>query len=214
MHYISMTGRLLRKFKSMTKTKLILCIAIFYASSPIFGQQEEKGPFVALGLGVGFSTFEDHYFETRPGAGGFSITEFSGFKAVMLNVKIGYKITDNIGIYAKNVFIPGTATISPIRSNWLGGNISFDIPTSDRYYMFIGAGRSTSAVSQRGIEINQSVLYNAGVGIKMNNTIIEFEIFAGAVDESSQLDPNPFAGVKHEVFPSLSFSYLFNFISN
>jgi len=49
-----------------------------------------------LGLEVGFSSYEDHYYETRPGFGGFSITEFSGFKAVMLNTKIGYKISDNV----------------------------------------------------------------------------------------------------------------------
>ena len=117
-------------------------------------------------------------------------------------------------LMAKYIFIPGTTTNFPISSNWLGVNLSFDISKSDRYYVFLGAGRAISNISRKGITIKQSILYNVGVGIKMEKTIFEFEFFGGSVDEVNSVDPNPFVGVKYELMSSDLCSYLLKMNNN
>lgn len=191
----------------MTTLKLILCIVIVYSSCTLFGQREDTGVFLSLGLGVGYSTYGQHYFETRPGVGGSSITEFSGFRAVILNAKLGYMITDEIGLSAKYLLIPGATTVSPIASTWLGGNLSFDIPNSENYYVYLGAGQSQSKISDN--RLSSSILYNVGFGIRMGEAIVEFEVYTGQMEEKNSLDPNPFEGVTFEIMPSISFSYVF-----
>lgn len=192
----------------MTKLKFILCLAVIYSSCSLFGQREDSGAFMSLGLGVGFSTFGQHYYEPRPGIGSSGKTEFSGFRAMILDAKLGYMIIDDIGISAKYRFLPGTTTISPIRSTWLGGNLSFDIPKSENYYVYLGAGYSKSTVY--GNRLSNSILYNLGIGIRIGKTIVEFEVYTGEMEENNGLEPNPFEGVTFEFMPSLSFSYVFS----
>jgi hypothetical protein len=171
-------------------------------------QKDGQGVFAAIGLGVGYSTFGEHYYETREGTTGINITEFSGFRSVVLNARIGYQVSDRIGISAKYTLIPANSTVLPISSNWLGGNITYSFSESYNYYVILGAGTANYKAPQQ-VDLGKNVLYNVGFGLKMGKAIIEFECYTGSVNSINSLEPNPFVDINFEIMPVLSFSYLF-----
>jgi len=192
------------------QAKLITCVTVaLLLTFNLAGQRTNKGLFASIGIGVGYSLFGENYYETRAASVGNNITEFSGFRSVILNSRIGYQITDKVGVSVKNVLFPSTSTVLPIGTNWLGGNVTLGLPNSDNHYFMLGVGKSKYK-TRLGIHVNDTVLYNLGFGIILGNALFEIEVYTGKMKEVTDLEPNPFEDKTIEIMPSLTFSYLFS----
>lgn len=188
----------------------IICFLIFSTISTIsFSQFEEKGVLLGLGFGIGFSSYGGSYYIQREGPFGNSNREFSGFRAIVVDAKLGYKINEKIAVYGKMINSPSNTTISPYSATWLGGNVAVGLPGSDSFYVFGGAGRHSAKVTSPTIKLSKSILYNGGLGLRVGNSLIfDLNVFVGPMETENDLLPNPFVDVDKEFLMTLTFNYL------
>ena len=98
----------------------------------------------SIGFGIGYSSHASSYFLDD----GLRIKEFSGFRAVVLDTKIGWRFHESLAVFGTWKYSPGNATVSPYRSTYLGGGIAYHFGDSKQFSINGGLGKYQAKVGR------------------------------------------------------------------
>lgn len=135
----------------------------------------------SLGLGIGHSSHASSYAVDD----GFRIKEFSGFRSIVLDTKIGLRFHEIIGAFGTWKFAPGNSIISPYRSNYLGGGLAIYFGYEKQFSIHGGLGSYQAKVDKNEI-LGSGLLINYGAMIQLSNNFgFEFNILSGKIEADS-----------------------------
>lgn len=131
----------------------------------------------SIGLGIGYSSHAAAYtFDD-----GLRIKEFSGFRAVALDTKVGWRFHKRVAIFGTWKYSPGNATISPFRSNYLGGGLVYYFGDSEQFAINGGLGEYQTKVG-RNEGFGNGLLMNYGMMIKFTKKLgFELNVLSGKI---------------------------------
>lgn len=142
----------------------------------------------SIGLGVGYSAHASSYSEDN----GLRVKEFSGFRAIVLDAKIGWSFFERIGIFGTWKYAPGNSIISPYRSNYLGGGLACYFGDLQQFSIHGGLGKYQTKVG-RSEGFGNGLLVNYGTVIKLTDNFgFELNVLSGKVklDDASSTIPD------------------------
>ncbi len=190
----------------MRSTAVIFSILIGIVSGDLYSQNliqpDKTGIIVGIGLGMGFSKHADSYFiEER-----FRTKEFSGFRAMALDLKAGWGINNHILLFGTSKMSPSNTTISPYRSIYNGGGVAINFPSNPKVYWIGGLGHIRTGV-EKGKKMGTGTMVNLGVSIEMiPHLMAEVNTLFGRIKNTTDLDPYPYS--KNEFYLQMTLSYL------
>ena len=166
-------------------------------------KEDHRGLAMGSAIGFGFSTHASSYsINVFPG----QLREFSGFRMIVLDSRIGWGIHKNIVVYGTWKFAPANSPISPYQSHYLGGSLAYYLPNSSPLFFLGGLGKYWSRVAKDQMA-GEGMLVNIGMGVKISNHVAcELTILTGKM-EPGDLDPNPFNPGEFNI--SFGMGYLF-----
>lgn len=146
-----------------------------------------KGITLGIGFGVGHSSHANAYEERDM----FSYHKFGGLRGIVLDGKIGWRLSDSFEVYSNLQFSPSNTTISPYRSIFLGGAIAYYLKNTPQYSFHIGSGIYQSNIKKLGSTGNGNLFSGAISWQVSKNFFFDMKILTGKMD-IADLDPNPF----------------------
>ncbi|MFK7981945.1 MAG: hypothetical protein AB8G86_18340 [Saprospiraceae bacterium] len=144
----------------------------------------------SIGFGLGQSSHASAYTINRD----FDVKNFSGFRAIVLDTKIGFGLHENIVLFGTWKYAPGNAIISPYRSNYFGGALAY------HFYRFsIHGGLGTynakldkNEIAGKGLLMDLGLLIQLGPNFGCELTVLSGKMEPGTVDaylsESTELN--------------------------
>lgn len=165
-------------------------------------EPERRGFRWGFGFSIGNSSHADSYFIDQFG----SNREYPGLRLYNFDARVGWEFHKRIGIYSIIKFSPANTTVSPYRSSYYGGYLTYYLTNDPRYFVFAGAGKYNSKIS-KDETTGDGVLMNFGVGVELRQQIlVELNVLTGAMDHGN-VTPDPF--IDREVNISLGAAFLF-----
>lgn len=143
----------------------------------------------SIGYGLGYSSHASSYFVDD----GFRVKEYSGFRTIVLDTKIGWNFHKRIGISGTWKYSPGNTTISPYRSNYLGGELAYFFGDFQQFSIHGGLGKYQAKVGRDEL-FGNGLLANYGAVIKAGNNFgIELNVLSGKIEfDDANLDSTEF----------------------
>jgi len=132
----------------------------------------------SIGYGIGYSSHAASYtFDD-----GLRIKKFSGFRSIVLDTKIGWRFHKRIVVFGTWKYAPGNTTISPYRSNYLGGGLAYYFGNSQQFSIHGGIGKYQAKV-RRNEAFGNGLLVNYGTLIKLSNNFgFELNVLSGKIN--------------------------------
>jgi len=142
---------------------------------------DRLGLYGSVGYGIGYSSHAASYsFDD-----GLRIKSFSGFRSIVLDTKLGWRFHKNIAIFGTWKFAPGNATISPYRSNYLGGGLALYFGDSEQFSIHGGLGKYQAKVGRNEV-FGNGLLINYGTLIKLSNNFgLELNVLSGKINSDN-----------------------------
>ncbi len=138
-------------------------------------REDHRGLNWSIGYGLGHSSHASAYSIDRD----FDVKNFSGFRTIVLDSKIGIGLHENIVLFGTWKFSPGNSTISPYRSNYLGGALAY------HFYRFSirgGLGTFKSKVDKNEIA-GKGLLMDFGMLVHLSpNFGCELTVLSGKME--------------------------------
>jgi len=131
----------------------------------------------SIGFGVGYSTHAASYsIDYR-----FRKKEFSGFRSIVLDTKIGWRLYESLVIFGTWKYAPGNSIISPYRSNYLGGGIAYYFGDWQHFSIHGGLGKYQTKVGRNEL-FGNGLLVNYGTTIKLTDSFgFELNVLHGKI---------------------------------
>ena len=134
------------------------------ASSKHNRREDGLGLNWSIGFGIGYSSHASSYsFDD-----GLRIKEFSGFRSIVMDTKIGWRFYERVAIFGTWKYSPNNAIISPYRSNYLGGGVSYYFGDSQQFSVHGGLGRYQAKVERNEV-FGNGLLVNYGMILRFTN---------------------------------------------
>ena len=163
--------------------------------------QYETGRITSIGFGAGDSRHAGSYTVEED----FRTKQFSGFRALVIEVKLGWNFWEMTSIYGVGRFSPSNSIVSPYRSTYAGLGVSQALPFAKRIYFIANYGHYRSSLGG-GVSAGKGSLLNLGAGIKLDDNIyMEFNNTKGTLS-----DIDPMINISTEAnqwFGTISFSF-------
>lgn len=166
----------------------IIALMVFLGLSLHSVAQYESGRILTLGFGAGDSGHAGSYIVEQD----FRTKQFSGFRALVIEAKVGWNFWEMTSIYGVARVSPSNSIVSPYRSTYIGIGLSQALPFMKSIYGIANYGSYRSSLG-RGINSGNGNLFNIGAGIRL--------------DESVFLEINKTFGELTEIDPDLSISH-------
>lgn len=164
-------------------------------------EDDKRGLKFGLGYSAGYSSHAKSYVVTF-----LSVNDYSGFRIIVLDARLGWRFHQKIGVYGTWRFSPSNATISPYRSLYRGGYVAFYPTPSTNLSLHGGVGKYESKVSKEETA-GDGLLVNIGMAVEIrDHFLFEINILTGSMD-AGNVDPNPF--IDREFNFTMGFAYVF-----
>ncbi|NNF36910.1 MAG: hypothetical protein HKN68_22600 [Saprospiraceae bacterium] len=165
-----------------------IALMMFLALSINSEAQYDSGRITTIGFGAGDSGHAGSYMVEED----FRTKEFSGFRALVIEVKLGWNFWEMTSIYGVARVSPSNSIVSPYRSTYLGIGLSQALPFMKRIYAIGNYGSYRSSLG-RGVHSGKGNLFNIGAGIMLDDNIF--------------MEINKTFGELTDIDPDLSISY-------
>lgn len=177
-------------------------LKISRTSSAKNDREDRLGLNWSIGYGLGHSSHASSYAVDD----GFRTKQFSGFRTIVLDTKIGWGFHKNIVAFGTWKFSPGNTTISPYRSNFLGGGLSVYFGDLQQFAIHGGAGKYQAKISRNEV-VGNGLLVNYGAVVKLSNNFgVEINVLSGKLEVD---DANPTTFQSSEFNFTAGMVYLF-----
>lgn len=146
-----------------------------------------KGITLGIGYGFGYSKHAGEYEESTD----YRTLQFSGLRAIVLESKIGWRISNRFEIYGNAQYTPSNTTISPYRSLFYGSSIAYYFKSHPKFSIHGGFGKYNSNIKGIGGS-GSGNLVSAALSWQASGLIhFDIKLLAGKMNKSA-LQPNPF----------------------
>lgn len=163
--------------------------------------QYESGRITTIGFGAGDSGHAGSYRVEED----FRTKEFSGFRALIIEVKAGWNFWEMTSIYGVARLAPSNSIVSPYRSTYIGIGLSQALPFMKRIYAIGNYGFYRSSLGQ-GINSGNGHLFNIGAGIRLDDNI--FMEINNTFGDLTDVDPNlSISQDENQWFGTISFRF-------
>ena len=153
----------------------------------------------SIGFGLGHSSHAAAYSIER----NFNVKNFSGFRTIVLDSKIGIGFHENIVLFGTWKYAPGNSTISPYRSNYFGGALAYHFY---RFSIHGGLGTLQSKIDKNEIA-GKGLLLDLGMLIQLSpNFGCELTVLSGEMEPGTV--PS-YASESREFNFTVGFAYVF-----
>ncbi len=138
-------------------------------------RKDHRGLNWSIGYGFGHSSHASAYSEDN----GLRVKNFSGIRPIVLDSKIGLGVHENIVLFGTWKYAPGNSTISPYRSNYLGGALAYYF---HRFSIHGGLGTFKSKLEKNEIA-GKGLLMDLGMMIQLSSNFgFELTILSGKME--------------------------------
>ena len=163
--------------------------------------QYEPGRIISIGFGSGNSEHAGTYFVEED----FRVNEYSGFRALIFEAKLGWNFWEMTSIYGVGRFAPANSIISPYRSTYLGVGVSQAFPFFKRLYAIGNYGKYRSRL-KNGVRSGSGNLLNIGGGFRLDDNIfVELNKTYGDLNDID--DRINIIDTENQWFATLSFTF-------
>lgn len=166
-----------------------------------FDEDVHKGLTLGLGYGIGYSSHAASYKEQN-----INLDEFSGFRIIVFDAKIGWRFLNWLEIYGTAKLSPSNTTISPYSSRFIGSAFAIYFSKIPELSIYGGAGKYRSRIKGEDI-IGRGTLTNFGLNWNTgSNFLIDMSILAGSINNDFR-DELPLSNSEFSI--SISAAYRF-----
>lgn len=160
-------------------------------------EDTRKGLTFGLGAGFGYSVHAEGYKVEEQ----FRTKGFSGLRGIVVDSKLGWRVSNRLEIYSTVQFSPSNTTISPYKSFFYGGAAAYYFKNHPNLSLHAGFGRYQSHLKKIG-PCGDGNLVNTGISLQVSdNFFFDLKMLAGKMNKAN-LDRNPFGSTE------LNFSFL------
>jgi len=160
-----------------------------------------KGLTLGVGFGVGYSVHAESYEETL-----YGLHEFSGLRANIFDVKLGWRITNRLEVYGDAQLAPSNTTLSPYSSTYFGGTLAYYFKAIPSISLHGGTGKYKSNIRNLGPSGSGNLLSGKVSWQATENFYFDLRLLFGKMDKSN-LEPNPFGTSELNVSFSVACRY-------
>ncbi len=183
------------------KMRTLILMVLFLCSAFLLNAQYESGRITTIGFGAGDSRHAGSYTVTED----FRTKTFSGFRALIIELKLGWNFKEMTSIYGVGRFSPPNSIISPYRSLYLGIGASQALPFYKNFYLIFNYGHYRSSLGD-GVNVGRGGVLNLGAGMRLDDNIyMEINNTTGNL---SDIDPRiNISNEVNQLFGTVSFRF-------
>ena len=169
------------------------------SKDPKIIREDHRGLNWSIGYGLGHSSHASAYTINRD----FDVKNFTGFRTIVLDSKIGIGLHENIVLFGTWKFSPGNSTISPYRSNYFGGALAYHFY---RFSIHGGIGTYNSKLDKNEIA-GKGLLMDLGMRIQLGPSFgLELTVLSGKMEPGTVAS---YASESREFNFTVGFAYVF-----
>jgi hypothetical protein len=144
---------------------IFILIAFTFVSQEAYGQFE-PGRLTTISFGAGNSSHAGSYTIQES----FREKQFSGFRALIFEIKLGWSFAEVTSIYGVTRLSPSNSIVSPYRSTYFGLGLSQALPFYRQLYVTGNYGKYASSLGA-GIKAGSGNLINLGAGMRLDDNL-------------------------------------------
>ena len=164
------------------KKTIVLSIMTLLFLTETSGQADRSGFNFGIGIGSGYSKHAGSYSVISDPAFGI-IEEYSGFRILAADMKIGWGITPRAGVFYTIKYSPPNTTISPYQSFYQGLIFSYSPKSQEK--LIISAGAGINKARDKDDKLGQGTMANIAFGYEINpHFVLELNTIFGKMENT------------------------------
>ena len=175
----------------MNKFKYIFFLYLLFILNSLAVAQpglDKTGPLLTAQLGIGHSSYAATYFAYEQGL----LKEYSGFRTLITDVKLGWGISEHLLTYYEFRFSPATSTVSPYRFAYHGIAAAYAFSAVPDLYVTGGMGWNQGSVKDAG-KLGTGLATSIGMAFEpVRFMIMELKCQFGKMNPPKDLVPSPY----------------------